>query len=142
VAALFVALGLADQRKLYWRLSSWRYRNPEANEPSDTAYTIGRVVVFAAAGTRASQGGVYDLFNRRHDLAGSGPRQPDPALLPQRPLAGTQGRKCPCTPCVAEASAPVDRVQAVAPSLLRKRGEGAGNHPRPDRPTSAGWASG
>ncbi|WP_405890597.1 hypothetical protein OG427_23815 [Streptomyces sp. NBC_00133] len=55
-AALFVALGLADQRKLYWKLSSWRYRNPEANEPSDTAYTIGRVVVFAAAGIMLFQG--------------------------------------------------------------------------------------
>ncbi|MFF3457918.1 hypothetical protein ACFYXH_27060 [Streptomyces sp. NPDC002730] len=55
-AALFVALGLADQRKLYWKLSSWRYRNPEANEPSDTAYAIGRVVVFAAAGIMVFQG--------------------------------------------------------------------------------------
>jgi hypothetical protein len=44
-----VALGLADQRKLWWRFRARRYRNPEANEPSDAALTGQRVVYFVGA---------------------------------------------------------------------------------------------
>jgi hypothetical protein len=55
-AALFVALGLADQRKLYWRLTAWRYRHPEANEPSDSAYAWQRAIIFVAAALMAFQG--------------------------------------------------------------------------------------
>ncbi|MEU9365984.1 hypothetical protein AB0D71_14760 [Streptomyces avermitilis] len=55
-AALFAALGLADQRKLYWRFAARRYRNPEANEPSDSAYAWQRVLIFIAAAVMAFQG--------------------------------------------------------------------------------------
>ncbi|MFI1711376.1 hypothetical protein [Streptomyces griseoruber] len=56
VAALFIALGVVDQRKLYWRFAAWRYRNPEANEPSDRAFAWQRGVLFVAAGVMAFQG--------------------------------------------------------------------------------------
>lgn len=55
-AALFVALGLVNQRRLYGRLSSRRYRNPEAREPSAAAYAFGRVAAFAVAGLLVFQG--------------------------------------------------------------------------------------
>ncbi|MFG2379878.1 hypothetical protein [Streptomyces avermitilis] len=55
-AALFTALGLADQRKMYWRFAARRYRNPEANEPSDSAYAWQRVLIFVAAAVMAFQG--------------------------------------------------------------------------------------
>lgn len=38
-------------RRVWWALSSWRYRHPEANEPSDVAYGLQGVfgVLFGAA---------------------------------------------------------------------------------------------
>lgn len=49
-AAVFGVLGLADQRRLYWRFSAWRHRDPAANEPSDAAYRGGRILAFVVAG--------------------------------------------------------------------------------------------
>ncbi|WP_019629306.1 hypothetical protein [Actinomadura atramentaria] len=42
----FIVGGL-DQRKLYWKTSAWRYRIPEANEPSDAACKAKRIGLFA-----------------------------------------------------------------------------------------------
>ncbi|MEU2430516.1 hypothetical protein ABZ611_13590 [Streptomyces sp. NPDC007861] len=50
LTAFFVVLGCVDQRRLYWRFTAWRYRNPEANEPSDAAYNRGRILAFVIAG--------------------------------------------------------------------------------------------
>lgn len=30
-------------KTLWWTLEAWKYQNPEANEPSDSAYTYGRI---------------------------------------------------------------------------------------------------
>ncbi|TDC60809.1 hypothetical protein E1200_29835 [Actinomadura sp. GC306] len=49
LAAVFFALGCMDQRKLYWKLTSWQYRRPEANEPSDAAYALNRFGMFLGA---------------------------------------------------------------------------------------------
>ncbi|MET9620799.1 MULTISPECIES: hypothetical protein [unclassified Streptomyces] len=50
LAAVFVVLGCVDQRRLYWRLSAWRYRDPAANEPSDAANRVGRFAALLLAG--------------------------------------------------------------------------------------------
>ena len=49
-AAMFV-LGCMDQRTLYWKISAWQYKNPEANEPSDAAFGLNRFGLFAGAAT-------------------------------------------------------------------------------------------
>ncbi|MFK4066815.1 hypothetical protein [Streptomyces sp. NPDC029674] len=49
MAVVFVAVGLADQRKMWWRFRARWYRNPEANEPSDAAMTGMRVLFFVGA---------------------------------------------------------------------------------------------
>ncbi|MGP4026495.1 hypothetical protein [Actinomadura sp. 3N407] len=55
--ALLLVLGCMNQRTLYWKLTAWQYRNPEANEPSDAALALNRfglivsaVMMFAGAG--------------------------------------------------------------------------------------------
>lgn len=43
---------LLRPRKIWWALESWKYKNPEANEPSDAAYgmqALGGLGVIAAA---------------------------------------------------------------------------------------------
>ncbi|QFG22759.1 hypothetical protein [Actinomadura sp. WMMB 499] len=42
-AVVFFVLACMDQRKFYWTFSSWRYADPEANEPSAAARTMNRV---------------------------------------------------------------------------------------------------
>ncbi|MEV6316489.1 hypothetical protein [Streptomyces sp. NPDC051776] len=48
-ALAFLLFGLADQRKIYWRFQARQFRNPEANEPSDAAYTGRRVLLLGVA---------------------------------------------------------------------------------------------
>ncbi|MGW2702669.1 hypothetical protein [Streptomyces sp. NPDC001340] len=55
-AAVVTALGLANQRKLYWRFAAWRFRNPEANEPSDAAFAWQRGLLFVGAAVLVFQG--------------------------------------------------------------------------------------
>ncbi|MEE1757438.1 hypothetical protein [Streptomyces sp. SP18CS02] len=50
LAAVTLALALADQRWLYRRLMAWRYRDPAAHEPSDAACRAGRVLAFLVCG--------------------------------------------------------------------------------------------
>lgn len=44
VLVLILAANAIAPRTLWWTLSSWRYRNPDANEPSDSAFMAGRIV--------------------------------------------------------------------------------------------------
>jgi hypothetical protein len=60
-AVALVWLGSRDQRDLWWRWQSRRYRNPEANEPADAAYTAQRVLLFVLAGFTAV--GAVVLYN-------------------------------------------------------------------------------
>jgi hypothetical protein len=49
-------------KSMWWTLSAWRYRDPEANEPSDAAYLMSRIsgivivagaaIAFVVAGVR------------------------------------------------------------------------------------------
>jgi hypothetical protein len=57
MALVFFVLGCMGQRKLFWNTQAWRYRNPEAHEPSDAALGssrawrfVGAAVMLAAAG--------------------------------------------------------------------------------------------
>jgi len=46
VLAVLIAVGIwgvVNPRSLYWTLHAWKYRNPEANEPSDVSYGLTRV---------------------------------------------------------------------------------------------------
>lgn len=49
LAGVFFLLGLIDQRKLWWKTTAWQYRDPVANEPSDSALGLGRLSLFAVA---------------------------------------------------------------------------------------------
>lgn len=49
VAAVLFVLAAVDQRKLWQGTTGWQYRNPEANEPSDAALALGRVVMVVVA---------------------------------------------------------------------------------------------
>ena len=55
-AALLAVLGLMNQRKLYWKLAAWRYRDPEANEPSDKALSLRRTGALTGAALMAILG--------------------------------------------------------------------------------------
>ncbi|MFI1397469.1 hypothetical protein [Streptomyces sp. NPDC020681] len=56
LAALMSAFGLARQRRLHRWLTAWRHRDPAANEPSDAAFRVGRVMAFVMAGFFAFSG--------------------------------------------------------------------------------------
>ncbi|MEU5990531.1 hypothetical protein ABZ806_16305 [Spirillospora sp. NPDC047418] len=51
LAGVCLLLACMDQRKLYWKTGAWQYRNPEAHEPSDSAFAVqrGSMVVGAVA---------------------------------------------------------------------------------------------
>lgn len=45
MAAIMAILTAVNPSRLWWKTSAWRYSNPEANEPSDAAYSFGRVAM-------------------------------------------------------------------------------------------------
>ncbi|MBG0852093.1 hypothetical protein I2W78_09625 [Streptomyces spinoverrucosus] len=49
LALVLVGLGSADQRALWWRFQARRFRNPAANEPSDSEYRSKRILAFVCA---------------------------------------------------------------------------------------------
>ncbi|MFJ9716348.1 hypothetical protein ACIRPQ_10465 [Streptomyces sp. NPDC101213] len=49
LAVVLAGLGSADQRALWWRFQARRFRDPAANEPSDSAYRSQRVAAFLCA---------------------------------------------------------------------------------------------
>ncbi|MFJ4696262.1 hypothetical protein [Streptomyces sp. NPDC088766] len=49
LALVMAGLGSADQRALWWRFQAKRFRDPAANEPSDSAYRSQRVAAFLCA---------------------------------------------------------------------------------------------
>jgi hypothetical protein len=49
-AGVFTLLAFVPQRWLWWKTIAWQYRNPRANEPSDTSLAIGAFgMLFMAA---------------------------------------------------------------------------------------------
>lgn len=55
-AALMTAFGLADQRRLHRRLTSWHHQDSAADEPSDAVFGVSRVMTFVFAGFLAFSG--------------------------------------------------------------------------------------
>lgn len=51
LALVLAGLGSADQRALWWRFQARRFRDPAANEPSDSEYRSKRIVAFVCAAT-------------------------------------------------------------------------------------------
>ncbi|GAA1914038.1 hypothetical protein GCM10009716_24430 [Streptomyces sodiiphilus] len=49
MAAVPVLIGLIGPRKLWWRFSAWKYRNPEQHVPSDAFFAYQRAVCFVGA---------------------------------------------------------------------------------------------
>jgi hypothetical protein len=49
LALVLVCLGAADQRALWWRFQARRFRDPAANEPSDSAYRSQQIMAFVCA---------------------------------------------------------------------------------------------
>lgn len=49
LSAVTLLLACADPKRIYWSLQAWRYRRPEANEPSGAGYEVqrGRYVIAA-----------------------------------------------------------------------------------------------
>lgn len=49
LALVLAGLGSADQRALWWRFQARRFRDPAANEPSDSAFRSQRIMVLLCA---------------------------------------------------------------------------------------------
>lgn len=49
LAAACLIFACVDQRKLYWKTGAWQYRNPEAHEPSDSAFAVQRGLLVVGA---------------------------------------------------------------------------------------------
>ena len=43
-AILLLVLTVVDPRKLWYSTTAWQFKNPEANEPSEASFAVGRVV--------------------------------------------------------------------------------------------------
>jgi hypothetical protein len=49
MAGLFLVAGCVDAKRLWWRAAAWRFKNPEANEPSEWGYGVARVSFIVGA---------------------------------------------------------------------------------------------
>lgn len=73
---LFVVLAVVDPHKLWYATTAWQFKHPEANEPSEASFALGRVVsVVAAAGfgvaaLTVTAGSVGPLSQERLDSLG------------------------------------------------------------------------
>ena len=76
VAILLLLLTVVDPRKLWYSTTAWQFKNPEANEPSEASFALGRVVSgtaalgFGIAAVIATVGSVAPLSQERLDSAG------------------------------------------------------------------------
>jgi hypothetical protein len=62
-------LGFQDQRTLWWRFRARWYANPEANEPSDSAFAAQRLVWFVVAAFLAF--GAFQLYRIQDSVSWS-----------------------------------------------------------------------
>lgn len=49
LALVLLLMGLSDQRRMWWRFQARRFRDPAANEPSDSAYRGQRILLLCVA---------------------------------------------------------------------------------------------
>ncbi len=75
-AILLLVLTVVDPRKLWYATTAWQFKHPEANEPSEASFALGRVVSgigalgFGLAAVAATAGAVAPLSQERLDSAG------------------------------------------------------------------------
>ncbi len=69
LAAGCLILACMDQRKLYWKTGAWQYRNPGANEPSDTAFALRRASLVIGAVALAIMGFVLKAADGSRDYS-------------------------------------------------------------------------
>lgn len=76
VAILLLLLTLVDPRKLWYATTAWQFKHPQANEPSEASFALGRVVSgigalgFGIAAVATTAGAVAPLSQDRLDSAG------------------------------------------------------------------------
>ncbi len=76
MAILLLVLTVVDPRKLWYSTTAWQFKNPQANEPSEASFALGRVVSgvaalgFGIAALVATVGAVAPLSQERLDSAG------------------------------------------------------------------------
>ena len=57
----FLLWNIIDPRGMWEKLSSWQFRDPEANEPSDAAFDMQRLISLISQMTVKSQGQILAL---------------------------------------------------------------------------------
>ncbi|WP_326810533.1 hypothetical protein OIE62_30835 [Streptomyces scopuliridis] len=58
LALVLLLMGLSDQRRMWWRFQARRFRDPAANEPSDSAYR-GQRILLLCVGAATAGASVY-----------------------------------------------------------------------------------
>lgn len=77
VALLLILLTVVNPRELWYSTTAWQFKHPEANEPSEASFALGRVVSgaaaagFTVAAIIATVGSVAPLSQERLDSAGA-----------------------------------------------------------------------
>ncbi|PVE10167.1 hypothetical protein [Streptomyces scopuliridis] len=54
LALVLLLMGLSDQRRMWWRFQARRFRDPAANEPSDSAYRGQRITLLSVGAVVAA----------------------------------------------------------------------------------------
>lgn len=65
-AVPFLLWGIINPQSQWWALSSWKYKNPEANEPSGSAYALTRFGNVIGLVTLVIAGGMFMRVDRHH----------------------------------------------------------------------------
>ena len=71
MAVVMFVLGCMDQRSLYWKMSAWQFRDPQANEPSDAALGVRRASLFISAVVLLVTAGVIKSADSTQDYSTS-----------------------------------------------------------------------
>ncbi|RYB93892.1 hypothetical protein EUA93_05700 [Nocardioides oleivorans] len=77
VALLLLVLTVVNPRQLWYATTAWQFKNPQANEPSEASFALGRVVSgiaalgFGIAALVTTVGSVGPLSQERLDSVGS-----------------------------------------------------------------------
>lgn len=75
-AAVFLLLTVVDPRSLWYATTAWQFKHPEANEPSQASFTVGRLASgvacagFTVAAIATTASAVAPLTQDRLDDAG------------------------------------------------------------------------
>lgn len=76
LAIVLLVLTVVDPRKLWYSTTAWQFKHPEANEPSEASFALGRIVSgvgalgFGIAALFMTADGLAPLSQERLDSAG------------------------------------------------------------------------